>query len=124
MDTKNIAIGIVTLLIGLVIGALAFGGHAAKLGTTFNAAVTETNPYWFYNGLKAGTASQFIADKSGAVTTTGGITTNTLASSRSTLCFDFYATSTATQDHMTASTTGSLPAGAAGVMTFDYGSCP
>lgn len=39
------------------------------------------------------------------------------------LCVDFFATSSATRVHMTASTTGSLPNGAAGVMTFDYGAC-
>lgn len=39
------------------------------------------------------------------------------------ICINFYATSTATRVHFTASTTAPLPTGAAGVMTFDYGAC-
>lgn len=39
-------------------------------------------------------------------------------------CIQFYATSTATSLYMVASTTGTIPPGAAAVMTANYGTCP
>jgi hypothetical protein len=54
-----------------------------------------------------------------------GGTTNydALSLDKAPLCFNFYATSTATRLKLTASTTATLPAGAAAIMTADYGSC-
>lgn len=57
------------------------------------------------------------------ITTTGLLTASSSQLSAKKVCFQFYATSTATLLHMTASTTPTLPHGAAAVLTANYGSC-
>lgn len=101
-----------------------------NLGTTFNAAVTETNPYWFYNGLKAGKSSQFIADSSGtltagAATFNGNVAIPTAANATSTVtvgCVNAYATSSATEIHYTYQATAT--SSQTGYVLFKYGACP
>ena len=133
----------IVAVIALVIGLVAmFKGDGPSVGGLYNI-----NPTQFISGFTAGGSNQFSVSSAGALTTSGAITstagisgtTGTLSSTlgvtatttlsdglvlnNSGICINFYATSSATRVHMTASTTTTVPNGAAGVMTFDYGAC-
>lgn len=116
-----------------------------QLGTaTGNLLAEQYLPYVLYNqgynSAKSITTSDTVTGADVAVTDDltvtddATITGNLAVTATSTLsdtvnfdnggiCINFYATSTNTRVHITASTTPDLPAGAAGVLTFDYGAC-
>jgi hypothetical protein len=119
------ALGLV--VVGAVVGALvavSFGASKESTGGVYNAV----NNY-FSEGISVGKASQFAVSSTGALTTSGALSTtgdvttsSDFVSTKAGLCFNFYATSTATLGKMTASTTATIE-GVDGVMMFSYGSC-
>lgn len=96
-----------------VLGGNTLGALGVKL-------IENYSPYVKYNGgTYTALPIQTTSTLSAGATTISGITTLT----KSTFCINFYATSTATVLHMVASTTATLPNGAAAVITANYGSC-
>lgn len=101
--------------VALVALLLAIGGYLSSSTHLFGANATGPAHYQmenFLQGVQAGTSNQFSVSNTGVINLT-----------KSTFCINFYATSTATQMHMVASTTATLPNGAGAVMTANYGSC-
>ncbi len=116
------AIGLIVA--GVIVGLLFSVVKSDNLGGVYNQVSNR-----FLSGLYAGSSSQFRVDSSGNVTTsgtasvTGDVTVGQdLILSDNDFCINFYATSTATQVKMVASTT--IASGSnIGVMTMQYGSC-
>ena len=109
---------------GLLIGGLLVGLliNSAPKEVDFSGVYSLSNQS-FTQGIKVGTTDQFTVSSAGAVTTSDDITTaSDFVSTKAGLCFNFYATSTATLGKMTESTTATIE-GVDGVMMFGYGSC-
>lgn len=107
----------------------------ATLGFSFLInGKASVQPLGAAGGLLAEHYIPYVATNQGYVSALPITTTGTFSSATTTVsgqvnltknhfCFNFYATSTATELHMVASTTATLPHGAAAVMTANYGSC-
>lgn len=98
-----------SLLIVLYLVAVAVMGWTpgGGLGAT-TARTTVTNP-WTFSQTVGVTATTTLSD--------------TINFDNPAICINFYATSSATRLHLVASTTATLPNGAAAVMTAAYGAC-
>ncbi len=94
---------------------------AAVFGSTVNITGATSITGLATMGGFLSTASSTVNGRFTAVATT--TLADTVSLTNPGLCVNFYATSTATQLHLTASTTGVLPNGAGAVMTADYGVC-
>ena len=87
MNYKQLALG---ALIGIIVTLGAgFLLSSTQLGAVVGVGQTETNTFWFVNGLFAGSSQQFKVDSSGNATFAGtatftgavsGISTSTLSS--------------------------------------------
>lgn len=118
--------GVVALvLLAIIYGGKLFGGSSGLLGSTSCSGITCLS-----GGLRLVTdaGGDFESDVAALFASTVGVTATTTLSDGLNLdnpgiCINFFATSSATRTHFTASTTGTLPAGAAGVITFNYGPC-
>lgn len=100
------------------------GGNQSAYGGSTSATWTAAN--LVSEGTITSSGAATLA--SASVTDTLGVTGTTTLSdglnlNNAGLCVNFYATSSATRVHLTASTTGTMPGSAAAVMTVDYGSC-
>lgn len=118
MNKANIAL--IVAVVAVVIagyGLLSSGKAATMFGST---DCTTTTCLTGGLGITTGNFSVDAGTASVSATTTLSDTVNF---NNAALCINFYATSTATRLHLTASTTGTLPAGAAAVMTANYGAC-
>lgn len=100
----NILKGIALVIVGAVVGVLLAGSFGTKEVST--GGVYSQSEQSFGKGLRA----EDVTVTSDVVSTKAG------------LCFNFYATSTATLGKMTASTTATIE-GVDGVMMFEYGTC-
>lgn len=112
------------IVAGVIVGLLFSVVKSDNLGGVYNQVSNR-----FLSGLYAGSSSQFRVDSSGNVTTsgtasvTGDVTVGQdLILSDNDFCINFYATSTATQNKMYASTTATIE-NVDGVIMFGYGSC-
>lgn len=115
--------GIVALVISVVVGAKVFMPvtFSHSFGAAGNLFIENYVPVVRYNGgINTALPVTFGSTLNVTATTT---LADTVAFTNPALCFNFFATSSATQLHMTASTTGVLPNGAAAVLTADYGAC-
>jgi hypothetical protein len=126
---QKIGVGVVVIL--AILGAIGFvrtfGSSASFGSTTFQAGQVQETPFLFLNGFSAGSTQQLGVDASGNLndaseTSLGNITASSTVFTAAPSCFQFYATSTATVDHLTASSTATL-LGQTGVMFFAYGKC-
>lgn len=119
--------GWIALVILAIMGVVTYFGGSQLFGTTCDQITCIDGGLRITNGPLESTGN--IVDSGNlSVTGTLGVTATTTLSdtvnfNNPAICINFYATSTATRVHFTASTTPTLPAGAAGVMTFDYGAC-
>ncbi len=105
-------IGVVAVL-ALIIGSVALvGGNQSTAPKQLGSGTR------FPNGISADNTSPVAGQVRGADFTA----TSDFISTKAGLCFNFYATSTATLGKMTASTTATIE-GVDGVMLFEYGSC-
>lgn len=93
------------LIVAYLVLSSMMGGAAEPLGA--GDITTFTNPITFADDIVA----QNDVDLAGEIDLTDG-----------TFCIDFFATSTATAQKMTASTTATIE-GTDGVVVFAYGSC-
>ena len=95
-------------------------GSSTNFGAVGGMLAEHYLPFVMANGgYNSALPIQTTSTLSAGNTTITGVTNLTKA----TFCINFYATSTATQMHMVASTTATLPAGAGAVMTANYGAC-
>lgn len=100
------------------LGAAIAGAVIALFGGSALGGVYSTSAQYFSQGFFAGSSNQLAVESDGDILTTG-----TLRSDRSTFCWDFYATSSATRMRMVASSTATIE-GTDGVMVAQYGACP
>lgn len=106
---NNILKGVALVLVGAVVGLVLAGSFDTKEVATKEVAaggVYSQSEQSFGKGLRAEDVT----------------VTSDIVSTKTGLCFNFYATSTATVGKMTASTTATVE-GVDGVMMFEYGSC-
>lgn len=109
------------LVIAIIVAAKLFWPvSSGTLGAVGGQLIEQYDPYVRYNG---GINSALPIQTSSTVTSAGATNSGITTLTKATFCINFYATSTATQMYMVASTTAVLPAGAAAVMTANYGSC-
>lgn len=94
------------LIIAFLVLSNLFGGSGQSLGALDRTTVS--NP-WTFGGAVTMSATTTLSD--------------TVNFDNPGICINFYATSTATRLHMIASTTATLPNGAAAVMVAGYGAC-
>lgn len=117
MTTKDIIFGVVLVLVSVGLSYMLFGRTStpvAKFGAVGQMLAEQYIPYIAVNqGYRSALP----------VTTTGVGTASSTVVSGAPICAEFYATSTATLLHFVASTTPTLPHGAAAVMTAAYGTC-
>lgn len=113
-------IALVLAVIGIGYTHFATARPSVKLGAVGGQLIEQYDPYVLYNG---GINSALPIKTSSTLTSAGVTNSGVTDLTKATFCINFYATSTATQLHMVASTTASLPHGAAAVMTANYGSC-
>lgn len=107
------SLGIIALVVGVIIGAgLMSFNKGASLG-----GVTIENETFKSNVTVEGVLTSNDVTVSDDLTVAGD-----LILSDDTFCINFYATSTATQNKMYASTTATIE-GSDGVIMFAYGSC-
>ncbi len=100
------------VVLAIVIAALAF--LRTPMATSFGSATNCTDGYSCYTNLEV--QGSLITDAT--TTASGAVNFNAPV-----LCINFYATSTATRLKLVASTTATLPNGAAAVMVAQYGTC-
>ncbi len=104
-------------VVALVLAAVAIYMAIPK-STSFGAVglklIEQYDPYVKYNG---GVNSAL------PIKTSNDLTASSTTLTASKFCIQFYATSSATVLKMVASTTATLPHGAAAVMTANYGTC-
>ncbi len=112
--------GITCLEGGLRLVSDVGGDFESDVAAIFGAKLTA-------NGAIAASSTLQVTGATRLYSTLGVDATTTLkdttAFTNSALCINFFATSSATQLHLTASTTGVLPVGAAAIMTADFGEC-
>lgn len=117
MDKATIAL-IVSVVALVITGYAVFGtGHTTLFGSTDCQTTT------CLTGGLAITTGNFSVDAGTANISATTTLADTVQFTNPALCVNFYATSTATVLHLVASTTATLPAGAAAVMTANYGAC-
>ncbi len=126
MNKTNIAL--VVAVVAIVIAGLSlFGVHVQKslYGSTACSGITCLS-----GGLRlvSDGGGDFESDVAALFASTVGVTatstfSDTVNFNNPGICINFYATSTATRLHLVASTTATLPGGAAAVMTAEYGAC-
>ncbi len=116
--TKVITTGIVSIIVGMFLGAYLFRGVTPS--EAVGAASDCSNGYTCLTYLNVLNDLKTDGTFTAAATSTLSDTVNL---NNGGICINFYPTSTQTRAHITASTTGTLPSGAAGVLTFDYGAC-
>lgn len=106
------------LALGLAVVAIVIAGlayvHTGSKNTAFGSATNCTDGYTCLTNLEV--QGSLITDAT--TTATGALNLNASA-----LCVNFYATSTATRLKLVASTTATLPNGAAAVLVAQYGLC-
>lgn len=111
-------IAIVLSVLALVLSGYAVASLPSMSSPTLGAVgvklIEQYDPYVKYNG-GINTALP--------IQTSSFLTSSTLKLTNGTFCTNFYATSTATALHLVASTTPTLPHGAAAVVTANYGAC-
>lgn len=116
------AVVVVSVIATLGVSFLIRGSVASvsNLGAAGSLLAEHYIPYVATNqGYVSDLPIQTTSTFSSATTTVSGQVNLT----KNHFCFNFYATSTATELHMVASTTATLPHGAAAVMTANYGAC-
>lgn len=128
ISTVALFIAIVALGVAFNIdkNQIAFSGSTddyfdAKGGFKVNGTTVIDSSGNVDGAVTSGSASTFASTV--AITATTTISDGLSLRNTTGLCVDFYATSSATIVHLTASTTPTLPEGAAGIITFDYGPC-
>ena len=107
--------GVVALVILVILGIQ----HFLPKGQ-FGSATSCTDGYSCFTNLE--TQGNSVVDGTSLQVSTTTLS-DTVNFNNPGICINFFATSSATRVHITASTTATLPAGAAGVLTFDYGAC-
>lgn len=124
MNKNYIYTGIVILI--LVLGYWAF--HSSKTSTF--GATSCTSITCLSGGLRlvSDGGGAFESDVATSLTSTLAVTATTTLSdtvnfNNPGICINFYATSTATRMHMTASSTSLVNGVTTGIMLIDYGAC-
>ena len=128
---KNIITGVIAVILAVVISLALVGNNQPNLKGTTNYDDIDVSDGYAVDGTT-------VIDGSGNVdapiTSTTGTFSSTLSATATTtlsdtvnfnnggICINFYATSTATRLHITASTTATIE-GVDGVMMMEYGAC-
>ena len=128
---KNIITGVISVILAVVISLALVGNNQPNLKGTTNYDDIDVSDGYAVDGTT-------VIDGSGNVdapiTSTTGTFSSTLSATATTtlsdtvnfnnggICINFYATSTATRLHITASTTATIE-GVDGVMMMEYGAC-
>jgi hypothetical protein len=121
----NKIIGVIAVLSILISGyslylSFASSPAAPSFGSVGVKLAENYDPYLRYNGGYNSALPIQTTNSLSAATTTFSAQTNFTVP---TLCINFFATSTATALELVASTTATLPNGAAAVITANYGTC-
>ena len=128
---KNIITGVIAVILAVVASLALVGNNQPNLKGTTNYDDIDVSDGYAVDGTT-------VIDGSGNVdapiTSTTGTFSSTLSATATTtlsdtvnfnnggICINFYATSTATRLHITASTTATIE-GVDGVMMMEYGAC-
>jgi hypothetical protein len=112
---------VVVVAIVAMFGVLKLSsGKATTFGAVGGMLAEHYLPFVMANG---GYNSALPIVTTGTFSAASTTVTGQVNLTKPTLCFNFYATSTATSLYMVASTTGTLPVGSAAVLTANYGTC-
>ena len=95
-------------------------GSSSNFGAVGGMLAEQYLPFVMANG---GYNSALPIQTTSTITSAGATNSGITNLTKATFCINFYATSTATQLYMVASTTATLPNGAAAVLTANYGTC-
>ena len=127
MNKISLALAVVAIVIAgfalLETGKLpSFGSTDCTTTTCLSGGLAVTSGNLSVDSGTAAVSGAATLSSTLAVTATTTLS-DTVNFNNPGLCINFYATSTATRLHLTASTTPTLPKGAAAVMTANYGAC-